>query len=88
MNSTELASLLFHFDPNADRIVFYATTIAYSITAMWNVITISYRLSKKCVQLRCAKHSIEPTSTRLVGVSVIPPNEPREPQTGHEIRVE
>ena len=42
MNSTELASLLFPFDPNTDRIVFYATTIAYSITAMWNVITISY----------------------------------------------
>ena len=42
MNSTELASLLFPFDPNADRIVFYATTIAYSLTAMWNVITISY----------------------------------------------
>ena len=87
MNSTELASLLFPFDPNTDRIVFYATTIAYSLTAMWNVIAISYRLSKKCVQLRCTKHSIEPTFTKLVEVSVVPP-ESREPQTGHEIRAE
>ena len=54
---------------------------------MWNVIAISYRLSKKCVQLRCTKHSIEPTFTKLVEVSVVPP-ESREPQTGHEIRAE
>ena len=78
MNSTELAALLFPFDPNTDRIVFYATTIAYSLTAMWNVVAISYKLTKKCVQFRCSERS---PFTKLEEVSVVPAN-------GHEIQVE
>ena len=79
MNSTELASLLFPFNPNTDRIVFYATTIAYSLSAMWSVVAISYKLSKKCVRLCRAKHPF----VKLVDVSVVAPDE-----SGHEIVVE
>ena len=75
MNSAELASLLFPFDPETDRIIFYGTTIAYSVTALYNVLLISCRMLKRCVPKRT-----EVPFTKLTSVCV--------PQRGHEIIVE
>ena len=50
MNTTELASMLFPFDPDTDRVIFYGTTIAYSVTAVYNIILISCRLAKRCLK--------------------------------------
>ena len=77
MNSTELASLLFPFDPETDRIIFYGITIAYSVTALYNVLLISCRMLKRCVPKRT-----EVPFAKLTSVCV------ESPQRGHEIIVE
>ena len=80
MNSTELASMLFPFDPNTDRVIFYGTTIAYSVTALYNVLLITCRVVRRCIPKRS-----EVPFAKLTSVCVEAANAP---QKGHEIRVE
>ena len=52
MNTTELASLMFPFDPETDRVIFYGTTMAYSVTALYNVMLITCRVLRRCIPKR------------------------------------
>ena len=84
MNSTDLASLLFPFDPETDRIIFYGTTIAYSLTAMYNIMLITCRLARRCIPKRS---SVEVPFAKLSSVCVEQPNRQEDPK-GHEITTE
>ena len=75
MNTTELASIMFPFDPETDRIIFYGTTMVYSVTALYNIMLITCRVLKKFVPKREPK---EVPFAKLTNVVVEPPK-------GHEI---
>ena len=74
MNTTELASLIFPFDLETDRIIFYGTTMAYSVTALYNIMLITCRVLKRCTPKR---GSTEVPFAKLTNVVV--------EQKGHEI---
>ena len=78
MNTTELASLIFPFDLETDRITFYGTTMAYSVTALYNIMLITCRVLKRCTPKR---GSTEVPFAKLTNVVVEPPK-------GHEITPE
>ena len=78
MNTTELASLIFPFDPETDRIIFYGTTMAYSVTALYNIMLITCRVLRGCIPKR---GSTEVPFAKLTNVVVDPPK-------GHEITTE
>ena len=80
MNTTELASLMFPFDPETDRMIFYGTTMAYSVTALYNIMLISCRVLRRFVPKR---PSVEVPFSKLSSVVVEPAK-----QTGHEITTE
>ena len=67
MNTTELASLMFPFDPETDRMIFYGTTMAYSVTALYNIMLISCRVLRRCIPKR---NSVEVPFTKLSSVVV------------------
>ena len=75
MNTTELASIMFPFDPETDRIIFYGTTMAYSVTALYNIMLISCRMLRRFVPKQEPK---EVPFAKLTNVVVEPPK-------GHEI---
>ena len=77
MNTTELASLMFPFDPETDRAIFYGTTMAYSVTALYNIMLITCRILKKCIPKRESKEVPFPKLTNVVVE-----------QKGHEITTE
>ena len=81
MNSTELASMLFPFDPKTDRVIFYGTTFAYSLTAMYNIMLIACRVVRRCIPKR---PSVEVPFAKLSSVCVEQPKDPK----GHEITME
>ena len=85
MNSTDLASLLFPFDPETDRIIFYGTTIAYSLTAMYNIMLITCRLARRCIPKRS---SVEVPFAKLSSVCVETQPQPDPTPKGHEITTE
>ena len=74
MNTTELASLIFPFDLETDRITFYGTTMAYSVTALYNIMLITCRVLKRCTPKR---GSTEVPFAKLTNVVV--------ERKGHEI---
>ena len=78
MNTTELASLIFPFDPETDRIIFYGTTMAYSVTALYNTMLITCRVLRRLIPKRGSK---EVPFAKLTNVVVEPPK-------GHEITPE
>ena len=78
MNTTELASLIFPFDPETDRMIFYGTTMAYSVTALYNIMLITCRVLRRCIPKRNSK---EVPFAKLTNVVVEPPK-------GHEITTE
>ena len=57
--------------------IFYGTTIAYSVTALYNVLLISCRVVRRCIPKRS-----EVPFAKLTSVCV------EAPQRGHEIVVE
>ena len=81
MNSTELASMLFPFDPESDRVIFYGTTIAYSLTALYNIMPITCRVVRICIPKR---PPVEVPFAKLSSVCVEQPKDPK----GHEITTE
>ena len=83
MNSTELASMLFPFDPESDRVIFYGTTIAYSLTALYNIMLITCRVVRRCIPTR---RSVEVPFAKLSSVCVEQPKDPT--PKGHEITTE
>ena len=78
MNVTELASLLFPFDPKTDMVLFYASTMACCVTGFYNILIISSRILKRCIPKRESK---EVPFAKLTNVIV-------EPSKGHEITPE
>ena len=69
---------MFPFDPETDRMIFYGTTMAYSVTALYNIVLISCRMLKKCIPKREFK---EVPFSKLTNVVVEPPK-------GHEMTTE
>ena len=70
MNTTELASLIFPFDPETDRMIFYGTTMAYSVSALYNIMLITCRVLRRCIPER---GSAEVPFAKLTNVVVEPP---------------
>ena len=79
MNTTELASLMFPFDPETDRVLFYGATMAYCATGFYNILVISSRILKRLIPKRGSK---EVPFAKLTNVIVEPPSK------GHEITPE
>ena len=88
MNATELASLMFPFDPRTNNVLFYGATMAYCATGFYNILVISSRILKRCIP----KHeSKEVPFAKLTNVIVEqPPKGPKEQSEskGHEITSE
>ena len=78
MNATELASLMFPFDPETDTVLFYGATMAYCATGFYNILLITSRILKRCIPKRESK---EVPFAKLTNVIVEPPK-------GHEITPE
>ena len=49
MNATELASLMFPFDPRTNNVLFYGATMAYCTTGFYNILVILSRILKRCI---------------------------------------
>ena len=88
MNATELASLMFPFDPRTNNVLFYGATMAYCATGFYNILVISSRILKRCIP----KHeSKEVPFAKLTNVIVEQPPKERSKETepkGHEITSE
>ena len=84
MNATELASLIFPFDPETDKVLFYGATMAYCATGFYNILVISSRILKRCIPKRESK---EVPFAKLTNVIVEQPAE-RSESKGHEITSE
>ena len=84
MNATELASLMFPFDPRTNNVLFYGATMAYCATGFYNILVITSRILKRCIP----KHeSKEVPFAKLTNVIVEQPAEQKETK-GHEITSE
>ena len=88
MNATELASLMFPFDPRTNNVLFYGATMAYCATGFYNILVISSRILKRCSSI--PKHgSKEVPFAKLTNVIVEqPPKEQTKETKGHEITSE
>ena len=82
MNTTELANLMFPFDPKTDLVLFYGATMAYCLTGFYNILVISSRILKRFIPKQDYK---EVPFSKLTNVVV----EPKEPSRGgHEVTTE
>ena len=87
MNATELASLMFPFDPRTNNVLFYGATMAYCATGFYNILVITSRILKICIP----KHeSKEVPFAKLTNVIVEQPKERTKgsESKGHEITSE
>ena len=90
MNATELASLMFAFDPRTNNVLFYGATMAYCATGFYNILVITSRILKRCVPKHGSK---EVPFAKLTNVIVEQPADrtegsDRREQKGHEITSE
>ena len=85
MNATELASLIFPFDPETDKVLFYGATMAYCATGFYNILVITSRILKRCIPKRESK---EVPFAKLTNVIVEQPSKERSESKGHEITSE
>ena len=81
MNATELASIMFPFNPETDRVIFYGTTMAYSVTVLYSFMLMTCGAVRRCIPKRKSK---EVPFAKLTKVIVEPPAEQKE----HEITSE
>ena len=85
MNATELASLMFPFDPRTNNVLFYGATMAYCATGFYNILVISSRILKRCVPKHGSK---EVPFAKLTNVIVEQPPKKESESKGHEITPE
>ena len=84
MNTTELALLMFPFDPKTDLVLFYGATMAYCLTGFYNILVISSRIVKRFIPKQDYK---EVPFSKLTNVVVERSERPKEPK-GHVITTE
>ena len=72
MNATQLASIMFPFDAETDRVIFYGTTMGYSATVLYSLTIMMYKMVKKCISKQDPK---EVPFAKLSNVIVEPPKE-------------
>ena len=88
MNTTELASLMFPFDPKTDLALFYGATVAYCLTGFYNILVISGRIIKRFIPKQEFK---EVPFSKLTNVVVEPPSSEVKRSSrreGHEVTTE
>ena len=71
MDTMKLATTLFPFNPKSDVIILYVTVLGSSFVVMLKVLSMSYKIIKKCGKYHAKKHSSKVPFEKLTEVKTV-----------------